>query len=60
MNASIRANMRAAAGNQGLLTLKAKRERAIAALQDAAVAVDGASAIVKGLPSPISAILTLG
>lgn len=51
MAASIRAKMRQAAGNQGILSLRGKRERTIAALQDAAVAVDGAIGIAKGAPS---------
>lgn len=48
MGAAVRAKMRQAAGTQSLLTIKSKRERAVAALQQAAIALDAASKLAKG------------
>ena len=44
----MRAKIRQAAGTQSLLTIKARRERAVAALQQAALAIDAASKLAKG------------
>lgn len=49
MGASVRAKSRQAAGTQSLLSSRAKRERNIAALQDAAIAIDAAHALANGI-----------
>ena len=48
MGASVRAKTRQAASSQSLLSIKAKRERAIAALQEAGVAIGAAVEVAKG------------
>lgn len=47
----MRAKIRQAAGTQSLLSSKAKRERAVAALQQGAIAIDAASRLTKGKAS---------
>lgn len=48
MGAAVRAKIRLAAGTQSLLTRKAQRERAVASLQQAALAIDAASKLARG------------
>ena len=48
MGASVRAKTRQAASSQSLLSIKAKRERIIAALQEAGIAIGAAVEVAKG------------
>ena len=48
LGAAVRAKIRQAAGTQSLLTIKARRERTVAALQQAALAIDAAAKLAKG------------
>lgn len=47
MRAGVRAKIRQAAGTQTMLTIKSKRERAVAALQEAAIALDAADNLAR-------------
>lgn len=48
MGAAVRSKSRQAAGSQSLLSSRAKRDRGLAALRDAGVAIDAAYALADG------------